>query len=265
MRATTIIWRSAGNKPSGFTTPGTCCTCGEAGTGQLFTDWVKPTFTDLDKLFPGEIVCDACLFCFTDQSVEVQQKLGKEKPQKFRNYSHFVVNGEWRVCSKGDKRGMLAALLQAPEVAIIAESGQKHLAFRCPPGWWQFEEQRLRPEWDAELYTAVESLYQAGCSKSEIETGRYGQKSIANCGIAVWRPNETQIQPHRGSLLFRLVLFLVQKTEEEEPIESGDTAGDSGQAIDAALAGDAGRLQNEIRAEYLESVRGCRAQLGLYE
>jgi hypothetical protein len=35
---------------------GKCRFCGSEGEGELFTDWVKPTFTDHDKLKPGETV-----------------------------------------------------------------------------------------------------------------------------------------------------------------------------------------------------------------
>lgn len=54
-------------------TTGNCRICGKNGIGQLFDDWVKPTFTDWDKLQPGEIICNDCLFWF-DESSEVLTK-----------------------------------------------------------------------------------------------------------------------------------------------------------------------------------------------
>lgn len=110
-----------------------CRFCGGNGEGIQFQDWVKPTFTDRDKLLPGEIVCNACLFWFEEASQELANITGKDKPQRMRNYSHFVVNGEWIPLSKGDKARMVELLTSEPfpELAAIADSGQKHIVFRA--------------------------------------------------------------------------------------------------------------------------------------
>jgi len=185
---------------------------------------VKPTFTDFDKLQPGEIVCNACLFCFDDANAELTRRVKKDKPQRFRNYSHFVLRDEWIPVGKGDKRRMSELLLADPEVAIIAVSGQRHLGFRCPPGWWQIEEQTARPfprELGGDLELCAE-LYQGGFSKSEIDSGRYLAKRIAEFGFAGWQKLESRIKPLRGSLRLRLALFLVQRNGEAEDGDPGD-------------------------------------------
>lgn len=179
-----------------------------------FAQWVKDTFTDYDKLLPGTIVCHACLFCFDEASEAVRQRTGKDKLQRFRNYSHFVCDGHWTPLSKGNKRTMRALLLQSPAVAVIAESGQKHLVFRTRPGWWQFEEQRLAPcpGLLTDLLSHVEPLYNAGATKSEIETGRYSQKTLLKI-LPAWRDHDPPLRSFRGGLPLQLALFLAQKEE----------------------------------------------------
>lgn len=89
---------------------------------------------DHDKLHDGSVVCHSCLFCFDDRSSALTTITGKDKPQRMRNYSHFVVNGRWHPLSKAAKPLMWQLLTQFPEVAVIAVSGQKHLIFRARPG-----------------------------------------------------------------------------------------------------------------------------------
>lgn len=110
-----------------------CRFCGKPGKGEDFQKWVKPTFTNHDKLLPGEIVCNDCLFWFEESSQELADRTDKDKPQRMRNYSHFIVGGEWHPLSKGDKAGMIELLTSVPfpELAAIAESGQKHIVFRA--------------------------------------------------------------------------------------------------------------------------------------
>ncbi len=206
---------------------GICRVCGaESTSGTPFEKWIRPTFTDHDKLVAGDIICDDCLFWFDERSEVLARRMGKDKPQRMRNYSHFVVDGEWIPLSKSDKAHMIELLLDEPfpELAAIAESGQKHIVFRAPrnpkgarAGWIQFEEQSLflNPDELAGLLRAIESLY-ARFSKSDIQTGRYAQHAVRAFGLEAWYALEQQIAPWRGSLLFRLALFLAQKPKEDE-------------------------------------------------
>lgn len=217
MSATDQIYRGAGLPPMQGKESGVCRTCGGESIGLLFSEWVRDTFTDRDKLLPGEIICHACLFCFAEQSELLAKKVGKDKPQRMRNYSHFVMNGEWFPLSKGDKARMRELLLISPQVVIIADSGQRHIAFRARRGWWQFEEQAMLPcpALLESLLEPVESLYQVGASKSEIESGHYSQKSIQAIGVANFLRLDGKIKNHRGSLSLKLALFLAQKESED--------------------------------------------------
>jgi hypothetical protein len=214
MTATEEIYLAAGHLPIQDGEVGVCRSCGVRGYGESFVAWVRATFTDHDKLRPGEIVCHACLFCFDENNALLQTRLNKDKPQRMRNYSHFVVNGAWHPLSKGEKAQMREILLnQAPTVAVIADSGQKHIIFRARVGWWQFEEHGLRP--DPERLTMIlvpfEGLYRAGATKNEIESGRYAVRTIHAIGIDQWRELESALREERGTLIFKLAAFLAQK------------------------------------------------------
>ena len=213
---TAMLWRAAGQPAGEGNSDGVCQVCGRDGNGLLFGEWVRPTFTDWDKLVPGEILCHACQFAFAERSEFLAQRVGKDKPQRMRNYSHFVVGGEWLPLSKADKARMAHILLYEDwQAAIVAKSGQKHIVFRAIPGVIQFEEQQLR-DWRGlgVLLTTVEMLY-GGFLKSEIETGDYAQHRIRKFGPSSWWELESLLRPVRQTALFSLALFLAQRKKGE--------------------------------------------------
>lgn len=182
-----------------------------------FPAWVKDTFTDWDKLQHGAIICHACQYCTADAAPGLAVRVGKDKPQKMRNYSHFVNNqGVWHPLSKGVKGEMLRLLLAGAPVAVIAESGQKHLLPFARIGWWTFELATVPPFPDLlmTILAVVEPLYQAGIAKTEIATGRYDGKRIMAVGVQTWRAAENQIRTWRGGLPLNLALFLAQKDDD---------------------------------------------------
>lgn len=212
------IYGAAGRPQMPGELRGSCIACGLHGVGVASQEWIKDTFMDHDKIHPGEIVCHACLFCFEDHNQALTERTGKEKLQRMRNYSHFVVDGQWYPLSKGQKAAMRELLQQRPTVAIIALSGQKHLIFRARSGWWQIEEQRIWPQPDLveRLLGPVEALYRAGASKAEIESGQYSQKTIMKNGLNQWREAELQLRPYRGGAVLALAVFLAQKDDDDD-------------------------------------------------
>jgi hypothetical protein len=248
-----------------------CRFCGaETAEGIPFDQWVKPTFTDWDKLLPGDCICADCQFWFDESSAALAERVGKDKPQRMRNYSHFVLNGAWIPLTKGDKAQMVGLLLgeSFPELAAIAVSGQKHIVFRAvrnPPGgsagWAQFEEQRMWVDSAAlrSLLDTAQALY-AGFSKSEIESGQYQPHRILQFGIERWQLLEARVKSQRGSLLFQLALFLAQRSDDDSGIEA---AGDGTPA--GNLARDTGGLQEPLPDEHLGAVRKPNPQRGLHQ
>jgi hypothetical protein len=244
--------------------------CGSLGDGEPFGKWVKPTFTDHDLLLPGDIICSDCLFWFDEKSERLAEMVGKNKAQRMRNYSHFIKNGVWTPLSKGDKWVMVEMLLSHPfpELAAIAESGQKHIVFRaeCNPvgsssGWVQFEEQSIFvvPDELSHLILLISGML-SSFSKSEIDTGDYIQYRVISHGIDRWKEEERKIQDFRGSLLFNLALFLAQKGEENERCASNGN-----RSAVADMEGDKERLQTKISSDDLGSVSKPGQGVGVHE
>lgn len=223
-----MIYRAAGEPPVETSAQGACRLCGAEDEGQPFRVWVKDTFTDHASLRPGEIVCRGCLILTQNFSTLYQQLLQRDKPQKPWNWSHFVADGEYIVLSKGDKPRMREILARNPEVAVIADSGQKHIAFRAQPYVWQFELLSIRadPAGLARLLDLTDALYSMGANKAQILSGHYATQTLARMDLAEWRRLECQIRPHRGSPLLELAVFLTLKPEEAdvtpEPVRTPD-------------------------------------------
>ena len=264
---THLLWKAA-NRPLGEgDASGTCRVCGLPGVGLSFTDWVRPTFTDWDKLQPGGILCQPCQFAFAEQSELLAARVSKEKPQRMRNYSHFVVGSEWVPLSKGDKAQMARILLEeSPEVAIVAVSGQKHIIFRAQPGWWQVEEQSCLADLPVlqRHLERVEALYNGGFSKGEIETGNYAQHRILKFGVGKWNAHEGSLRPFRQTALFQLAVFLAQKkgeqgggTERVVPASNGTVGRD--------MARDTDELQEPLPPQHLAAIRGQREERSLHQ
>jgi hypothetical protein len=247
-----------------------CRFCGNESDDMTdFNRWVKPTFVDHDKLLDGDGVCDSCLFWFDERSAELAALVGKDKPQRMRNYSHFVVSGMWIPLSKADKQHMQSILLGVPfpELATIAESGQKHIVFRARRnplgatcGWVQFEEQSLfvQPMELKELLTLVESLH-AQFSKEEIETGDYVQHRVRQFGVEQWWTLESGIKSKRGGLLFQLALFLAQRSKDDTRASRG------GRVSVDNLARRTTRLQEPLPNDDMATVRGPGEECSVHE
>lgn len=157
--------------------------CGQdTATGLPWSAWVKDTFVDHDRLVPGEAMCAACLYCVSDHSAELQRITGRDKLQRMRNYTHIVTaDGQWWPFMKNQKRDIAAALLATPppSVVVVSLTGQKHLIFRARMGWWQIEEQAMRPDRDgvAHLLPHASALYTAGATKAEMASGQYASST----------------------------------------------------------------------------------------
>lgn len=222
--ATMAIYHASGATHVDGPEVGLCRLCGADDRGQAWGAWVKDTFNDLDLTVPGTIVCRGCLLLTENFSTWYQKLLGRDKPQKPWTWSHFVLRGEYVVLSKADKSRMVEILLQDPEFAVIAVSGQKHLAFRARPHVWQYETVQVPadPGRLEEALAATTPLYEAGATKAEILSGQYAARSIQRIGLREWRRMEDRMRQFRGSAMTELAVFLTTKQE---------AAGDDGAAV----------------------------------
>lgn len=272
MTPTARIYSAAGQPPMALygapavaAITGQCRLCGTHADGYPWAAWVKDTFTDHDVLGPGETICLACVFCADDHSLVLQQRTGRDKPQRMRNYSHVVTReGAWLPLGKDQKRAMAAALLDDPIVASISLAGQKHVLFRARVGQWQIEEARCWPDAGrlARLLEIVSALYAApAITKAMIETGEYSSRALLTVGPTHVYAADAPLRPFRGSPLFSLAVWLAQR----EDTENDDAARRRRGAPDADLARDSSRLQAEIQLHDLGPAPEPDTQRGLYE
>ena len=228
--ATQLIWATFYDNPIIQDANTLCAVCGGLllhtnAEYRLVKNYIKPTFTDHDILHDSPYICEGCAFAWDEASTDIMEAVGKDKPQRFRNYSWIVKDGQCYVLSKAQKREMadLIGYGGVPEIAIIAESGQKHLAFEaeCNPqgqtvGWVQFEKVRFLFDQArfATIYDATCQLYDAGHTKDAILTGRY--KFYPNTDIHLWHECETFLHTVRNDIHFELAVYLTTKSNENK-------------------------------------------------
>lgn len=208
MHPCTILY-SISEKPVYGNVDGICKITGLESRGLNFEKWVKKTFTAFDTLKPGTIISNEALLSFEELSPYIQKLTGKDKPQNFRSYSHFIHNGKWHLLHKGQKQEMFDLLLQSPQIVCISDSGQKHLFYKNKPGMWQFEEAIIQPDISQFifLHSLISALAEALFTNEEIFTGLYQGYKILGYGASAWKEKEDILKKHRGSAIFDLALF----------------------------------------------------------
>lgn len=269
MTPSALIYAGAGAPAYPGEASGICRLCGAEGVGLDWAAWVKDTFTGHDTLHPGAVICHACQHATDDRSAPLTTMTGRDKPQRMRNYSHLIWTGDpprWRAYMKNEKTAMAMALLapdDPPAVAVISLAGQKHLIPRARVGWWQLEEQAMRPDpaGVAALLTPVVALYSMGATKAQIESGDYSPAWLRTVDLSRWWVLEQAVRPARGSLRCQLAVWLAQK--KDEPDDRDARPGDDAAA--AAVAGPRRRVQEQVPHEHLETIRGPGAQRRVHD
>lgn len=265
MHPTHILLNAAQPPPFPSTDTGQCRICGEDGRGISFAKWVADTFTNHDQLYPGDIICSVCQFSFAQSSEFLAARVGKDKPQRMQNYSHIVLSGIWHPLHKGQKAAILDLLRQSPELVAIGTSGQKHVVFRARVGWWQVEEQCVKPDLAA-LDTCLEvigKLY-AVFNKAEIASGQYSPNRtlqyVQAWGMDDYLATAATARQWRGTAYFDLALYLAQKASDDDQTNDGIdrlsiTIPSGADHADPPLAGAGTGLQTKVRAQHLGAVR----------
>jgi len=180
---------AASNKIYG-TVAGICRISGKESTGVPFKSWVRDTFTDHASLKPGDIISNAALLCFDESSEVIMNLTGRDKPQRFRTYSHIIADNKWHIFTKANKREMYQLITSGTcQVVCLSDSGQKHLFFKHRIGFWQLEDQFVVPDIDTLkfLHARFGQLLDLGFSQTEIITGHYIGYRIMKAGMASWK------------------------------------------------------------------------------
>lgn len=220
-----------------------CWLCGgpTSGVGWPWQLAVAETFTNhtLAACPTSQTICQPCA-AFASKAT--WERYAAERPElglktghamSWRCYSHLFVAPEHHECpTRARWRELLLDPPEPPFLAIVAESGQKHLIFRgriarsrdvFPV---QFEERSiwLQRAVFADCLIALERLYTLGFSKDSILSGRYHQGQMHAVGLRTWRQAEEALAPYRHThpLLLALVGFVAQKQElEAETVPEG--------------------------------------------
>lgn len=211
-----ILYETNGRGFSIGNVEGVCRITGKRSVGQKFSDWVRRTFTDFGSLHAGDIISNEAAFCFDEASTLIQQKTGRDKPQRFRTYSHFLEeDGTWHCLTKADKPQMLDLLHKETKIVCVAESGQRHIFFKNKPGMWQIEDvvlDRDIKKFDL-IHSCMTQLLLLDFSQDEIRRGLYNLTKVAKCGIKAWEQFENKIKPFRGSPIFHFCSFFMYKNK----------------------------------------------------
>lgn len=194
---------------------GVCRITGKEGAGLVFSKWIKPTFTDLGSLKAGTIISNEALFCFDEQSTELQAKTGKELPQRFRTYSHIIdVNDNWHCVTKAHKEQIYNYILEGAKLVSLTDSGQKHLLFKHKIGFWQLDDLNITP--DIETFKLIhETLTKQlnfGLNQTAAITGDYPVYTLAKLTKEqriAWNENEQFLKKYRGKGIFDFTAWLL--------------------------------------------------------
>jgi hypothetical protein len=196
-------------------TEGICRITGIHGKGLDFNKWIKPTFTDHASLLPGNIISNEALFCFDEASNEIMNKVGKDKPQRFRTYSHIIHDNKWHCLTKANKKEIFEMICSGAKLVCLTDTGQKHILFKHKIGMWQLDELFIYPdiEYLQFLHSTMQNLLHAGFTQTSIINGDYNLNFIAKNGFEVWKENEDKLKEHRGKPMFDFaawMLFLIK-------------------------------------------------------
>jgi hypothetical protein len=207
-----LLYEVAAIKKTYGTVPGVCRITGKESTGLPFKTWVRDTFTDHAYLKPGDIISNEALFCFDESSEVIQKLTDRDKPQRFRTYSHIIANNAWHIYTKANKREMYQLITSGTcQVVCLSDSGQKHLYFKHRTGFWQLEDQFIVPDIDTLkfLHSRFGELLDVGFSQTEIITGNYIGYRVMKAGLQAWKTIEDQIKPLRGTLIFNFTAWIM--------------------------------------------------------
>lgn len=199
---------------------GICRITGTQSKGVFFDKWVKDTFNDSSFLFKGNIISNEALFCFDEASELIMQKTGKDKPQRFRTYSHIITkNNDWLCLTKADKK-QIATLIKTDNIKVLCltDTGQKHIFFKHKIGFWQLDETFIQPNIPLfeQLHSDMLALINIGFGQEQIKTGNYNHSTILKVGLEVWQELESKLSKFRGEPIFDLAAWLMynEKTNE---------------------------------------------------
>ena len=211
---TELIYRAAGY-PSVETEPvnGICAVCGrEISEGVPIKKVVSSSFTDWNFLadMTALHVCAACTWCI--------------KEPKMRRSQYIATENELLYFKREDIETYLFDPPEPPFVFFVTASYKKHGSFRAWVNdsrhlfYIQVEDRQIlfSPNKYRELFNTMKRMYTTFNKMKEIARGDYIQKRVMGYGLQRWRADEDILKQYRGSQVFELLLYALNKPEEAE-------------------------------------------------
>jgi len=210
---TDLIHRAAGSPPveNLVSVESICAVCGHAITeGVPIKKVVSDAFTNWDILADATAthVCEACTWCI--------------KNRKTRQ-SCYVATAKELIFFKRDKiEQYLFDPPGPPFVIFVTKSFKKHGSFRAAVNmspklfYVQLEDRQIlfSPNKYRDLFDLMKKMYVTFNKMEEIGKGNYIQKRVREYGIEAWQRDEAILKPRRGSAVFELLLYALNKPEE---------------------------------------------------
>lgn len=196
---------------------GVCRITGEESEGIDFNKWVKKTFTDWGYLYEGDIISNEAAFCFCEVSHFFAKKIGRDKPQNFRTYSHVITNdNEWLCLTKANKKQIVAILQQTPKVVSITDTGKKHIFFKHRYGFWQLDELHVLPDIDFfnTIHSYMMDCIDKGYNQTELKTGIFKFSTIKKIGLKDHLQIKQRLEAWRGMPMFDFASWLLYKEKK---------------------------------------------------
>ena len=109
-----------------------------------------------------------------------------------------------------------------PFVVFVTASYKKHGSFRARVNasqelfYVQFEDRQIlfSPNRHRDLFELMKRMYLVFNKTHELGKGAYIQKRVVEYGLREWRRDEAILKQHRGSQVFDLLLYALNKPEE---------------------------------------------------
>ena len=212
--ATELIYHAAGSPDIAMLSQcdGVCAVCGKAiSEGAPIKKVVSSAFTDWNVLADMNTshVCAACTWCIKEPKMRRSQYIATRDQLMFFKRDEI---SEWLFDPPNNP----------PFVFFITSSYKKHGSFRARVNdsrtlfYVQFEDRQIlfSPSKYRDLFELMKKMYATFNKVQEIGKGDYIHKRVFEYGLKKWQHDESILKQHRGTQVFELLLYALNKPEE---------------------------------------------------
>lgn len=210
--ATDLIYHAAGSPiVETVLADGICAVCGkQIRNGVPIKKVVSNAFMDWNTLadMTASHVCAACTWCI--------------KEPKMRRSQYIATENDLIFFKRDDIEKYLFYPPDTSFVLFVTASYKKHGSFRAQVNdspklfYIQFEDRQIlfSPDKYRKLFGLMKRMYTTFNKMQEIGKGNYIHKRVFEYGLEKWRKDEGILKRYRGSQVFELLLYALNKPEE---------------------------------------------------